>query len=156
MKIAGSGSESGSISQRHGSADPDSHQMSWIRNTERNSYPMLYISVADADSVRYRTVQSVHSDLGRQKWCKFWYKHFSTFKLFQFLIIKTGVSIRIQIHLQSGSWFINLNQHWFTYFCSNVRMLQKRLYEIGTSIPWTKFLGWLQRNRMKFEGFLEI
>jgi hypothetical protein len=25
-KIAGSGSESGSISQRHGSADPDSHQ----------------------------------------------------------------------------------------------------------------------------------
>jgi hypothetical protein len=34
-KIAGSGSASGSISQRHGSADPDPEppQMSWIRNT---------------------------------------------------------------------------------------------------------------------------
>jgi hypothetical protein len=34
-KIAGSGfeSESGSISQRHGSVDPDPHQNSWIRNT---------------------------------------------------------------------------------------------------------------------------
>jgi hypothetical protein len=31
-KIAGSWSESGSISQRHGSADPDPPQMSWIRN----------------------------------------------------------------------------------------------------------------------------
>ncbi len=31
-KIAGSGSESGSISQRHGSADPDRPKMSWIRN----------------------------------------------------------------------------------------------------------------------------
>jgi hypothetical protein len=34
MKIEGSGSESGSISQRHGFADPDPHtRMSWIRNT---------------------------------------------------------------------------------------------------------------------------
>jgi hypothetical protein len=35
MKIEGSGSESGSrsISQRHGSADPDSHQNVMIRNT---------------------------------------------------------------------------------------------------------------------------
>jgi hypothetical protein len=36
-KIAGSGSESGTISQRHGSADPDPirihTKMSWIRNT---------------------------------------------------------------------------------------------------------------------------
>jgi hypothetical protein len=35
MKIEGSGSESGSISQRHGSADPDPQKMSWIRNTGR-------------------------------------------------------------------------------------------------------------------------
>jgi hypothetical protein len=33
MKIEGSGFASGSISQRHGSADPDPHQMSLIRNT---------------------------------------------------------------------------------------------------------------------------
>jgi hypothetical protein len=31
MKIEGSGSESGFISQRHGSADPDPPKMAWIR-----------------------------------------------------------------------------------------------------------------------------
>jgi hypothetical protein len=46
MKIEGSGSGSesgsGSISQRHGSADPDSHQNAWIRNTDsgdRKTFP---------------------------------------------------------------------------------------------------------------------
>jgi hypothetical protein len=34
-KVAGSGS--GSVSQRHESADPDPNQMSWIPNTGRNS-----------------------------------------------------------------------------------------------------------------------
>ncbi len=43
MKIAGSGSESGSISQRHGSADPDPdpHKMSWIRDTDHNEKKKL-------------------------------------------------------------------------------------------------------------------
>jgi hypothetical protein len=44
MKIEGSGS--GSISQRHGSADPDPypdpHKMSWIRNTGQTSDARAY------------------------------------------------------------------------------------------------------------------
>jgi hypothetical protein len=44
-KLAGSGSESGSISQRNGSADRIRTKMSWIRNSGRNAenYRIAYL-----------------------------------------------------------------------------------------------------------------
>ncbi len=50
MKIEGSasGSGSGSISQRYGSADPDPHQMSWIRNTAQGDGDVYSRAAGDA------------------------------------------------------------------------------------------------------------
>jgi hypothetical protein len=64
MKIEGSGSESGSISQRHGSVDPDSHQNAmdpqhWRIVTKipegRTSTNIPYLSGSN-HTVRYHTV----------------------------------------------------------------------------------------------------
>jgi hypothetical protein len=46
-KIGGSGS--GSISQRHGSADPDPHQNVWILNTDQNK---AFLSIPGTESER--------------------------------------------------------------------------------------------------------